>query len=184
MSLFLNQSNRYSFLTIFLHWLTALTIPALFAVGWWMVELDYYSEWYRTAPEYHKGVGVLLLLALAVRLAIRQASARVRPAAGTRPIEARIAHWVHLAFYGLIAITCVCGYLISTADGRPVNVFGWFEIPATITSIPDQEDLMGEVHLVLASSILGLAALHALAALKHHFLSKDATLKRMLGSRG
>lgn len=176
-----NQSNRYSALVVAIHWLAALTIPALFAVGWWMVELDYYSEWYRTAPEYHKGVGVMLLLAMLLRFGIRQFSPRVEPAPGTRPWEARVAHVVHLVLYGLILVTCVCGYLISTADGRAVSVFGWFEIPATITSIPDQEDLMGEVHLVLAISILSLAALHALAALKHHFVSKDATLRRMFG---
>jgi cytochrome b561 len=38
------------------------------------------------------------------------------------------------------------------------------------------------VHLYLAWSVIGLAALHALAALKHHFIDRDTTLKRMLGA--
>ena len=73
------------------------------------------------------------------------------------------------------------GYLISTADNRPVEVFGLFSIPATITSIPKQEDVAGLVHLILASSVVGLALLHAAAALKHHFIDKDRTLKRIFG---
>ena len=73
------------------------------------------------------------------------------------------------------------GYLISTADNRPIDVFGWFFIPASITSIPDQEDTAGLVHLVVASTLLGLVLLHAAAALKHHYIDRDDTLKRILG---
>ena len=72
------------------------------------------------------------------------------------------------------------GYLISTADGRSIEVFNWFEIPAFVTPIENQEDLAGDVHFYLASTLMVLVALHGLAALKHHFLDKDATLKRML----
>jgi cytochrome b561 len=34
-----------------LHWLSALVIVGLFALGLWMVELTYYDDWYRTAPD-------------------------------------------------------------------------------------------------------------------------------------
>ncbi|TCT19400.1 cytochrome b561-like protein [Thiobaca trueperi] len=75
------------------------------------------------------------------------------------------------------------GYLISTADGRSLDVFGLFSVPAILTGLPDQADLAGEVHLVLAIALVTLAAVHALAALKHHFIDRDATLLRMLGRR-
>ncbi len=73
------------------------------------------------------------------------------------------------------------GYLISTADGRPLEVFGLFEIPALISGIDGQEDRAGEIHLALAYSLMGLTGLHAVAALKHHFIDKDRTLLRILG---
>jgi cytochrome b561 len=60
-------------------------------------------------------------------------------------------------------------------------VFGWFEVPATITSLPSQEDIAGWVHLILASTLIGLVVLHAAAALKHHFIDRDRTLKRIFG---
>ena len=73
------------------------------------------------------------------------------------------------------------GYLISTADGRGVSVFGLFEVPASLTGIPDQEDVAGVLHEWLAWGLIILAGLHALAAIKHHFIDRDATLSRMLG---
>jgi cytochrome b561 len=54
-------------------------------------------------------------------------------------------------------------------------------VPALIHDIEGQEDVAGVIHLVLTSSTIGLAGLHALAALKHHFVDGDATLLRMLG---
>ena len=93
--------------------------------------------------------------------------------------ERRVSVWVHRAFYLLLLTIMMSGYLISTADGRAIDVFNWFEVPATITGIEHQEDIAGEIHLILGWTVISLAALHALAALKHHFIDKDFTLKRM-----
>ena len=83
-------------------------------------------------------------------------------------------------YLGLFAVM-ISGYLISTADGRSISVFGWFEVPALITSIPDQEDIAGLIHEYLAWGLVIFSGLHALAALKHHFIDRDPTLKRMIG---
>ena len=82
---------------------------------------------------------------------------------------------------GLLLAVIVAGYLISTADGEPISVFGWFSVPATLSGLPDQADVAGEIHLYLAWALVVFAVLHALAALKHHFVDRDPTLKRMLG---
>jgi cytochrome b561 len=75
------------------------------------------------------------------------------------------------------------GYLISTADGRAIQVFDWFEVPALVTGIANQEDIAGAVHYWVAVALIALASLHGLAALKHHFLDRDGTLLRMLRSK-
>ena len=64
---------------------------------------------------------------------------------------------------------------------RPVSWFGLFDVPALITSIPDQADRAGLVHEYAAWALVIFAVVHALAALKHHFIDRDATLRRMLG---
>jgi len=54
-------------------------------------------------------------------------------------------------------------------------------VPATITSITDQEDVAGQIHFIVASILIGLALLHIAAALKYHFIDRDRTLMRILG---
>ena len=77
----------------------------------------------------------------------------------------------------------ISGYLISTAKGRGVSLFGWVEVPALVSNLPDQAQRAGAVHYWLALGLLGVAGVHALGALKHHFIDKDNTLRRMLGMR-
>ena len=77
----------------------------------------------------------------------------------------------------------ITGYLISTADGRGIEVFELITIPAYGAIIENQEDIAGLVHKWLAYLLIALASLHALAALKHHFIDKDNTLNRMIGKR-
>jgi cytochrome b561 len=180
-SLMLGNSNEgYGVVAILLHWVTALVIIGLFALGLWMVDLTYYDEWYKRAPDLHKGVGVLLFLVMLLRLVWRNLNDKPEPAAGVTALENRLAGAVHHLLYALIFAVMISGYLISTADGRSIDVFGLFIVPALISGLPDQADIAGKVHLVLAVSLLSLAALHALAALKHHFFNRDLTLKRML----
>lgn len=87
----------------------------------------------------------------------------------------------HIALYALLFAILISGYLISTADGKPISVFGLFDVPATLADAGSQADTAGVVHLWLAWSVVILSVLHGLAALKHHFIDKDDTLKRMLG---
>lgn len=176
-----NTEDTYGIVSLGLHWLTALAVPALFALGLWMVGLDYYHTWYGRAPEIHKGVGILLFLTLLARVLLGSLNPKPRPDPDLSDFERIASRIVHGALYLLLFAVMSSGYLISTADGRPIDVFGLFQIPATLTELPSQADLAGRVHLVLAIALVSLAGIHALAALKHHFLDHDRTLLRMLG---
>ena len=90
---------------------------------------------------------------------------------------------MHRLMYALMYLLLLSGYLISTADGRGINVFGLFTVPASISGLQNQADIAGELHQWLAYVLIGLTSLHVLAALKHHFVDRDQTLKRMLSSR-
>ncbi|MBF7728560.1 cytochrome b [Pseudomonas sp. N040] len=176
-----NSSTRYGWLSIALHWLVAVAVVGLFGLGLWMVELDYYSNWYKAAPDLHKSIGLCLFALMLLRLCWRWISPPPLPLASHGRWTRRASKAGHLLLYAGLFALMLSGYLISTADGRGISVFGLFEVPASLTSIPDQEDVAGQVHLLLAWVLVIFAGLHALAALKHHFVDRDATLRRMLG---
>jgi len=179
--MFRNTEYQYGYLTVAAHWLTALIIVVLFILGLWMVTLDYYNPWYVEAPNIHRSLGVLLGVLVLFRLLLRFFMPVPNPAPGVKRWEHITAVIVHWLLYGLLLTTIVLGYLMSSADGRGVSVFGWFEVPATLTSIPDQADVAGELHYYFAVTLLVMAGIHALAAFKHHFIDRDTTLLRMLG---
>jgi cytochrome b561 len=176
-----NTPDSYGRISIVLHWLIAGVVLGLFALGLWMVELDYYHAWYHRAPELHKGTGVLLLGVMLLRLAWR--SVNPQPLLPGTPLQQGLAAAMHRALYGVLFAVMISGYLVSTADGRPVDVFGLVYLPATLTGIDRQEDIAGVFHLALAMLMIALTVLHALAALKHHLVDHDRTLLRMLSSR-
>jgi cytochrome b561 len=172
-----NSTDGYGLAARLLHWLMAIAIIAMFGLGYWMVTLDYYSPWYKSAPDLHKSAGLILLGLLAIRFAWRLANLQPDDSY-LKPIERSVSKLVHRAFYLLLLTQMTFGYLISTADGRSIEIFGLVSLPSLIQS-KGLEDFAGLVHEVLAYCIIGLAAVHAGAALKHHFIDRDPTLKRM-----
>lgn len=176
-----NSSSHYGLVSILLHWLVALAVFGLFGLGYWMVGLDYYSVWYKTAPDLHKSIGLLLFAVMLVRVVWRWVS----PAPASLPNHGRLTRLSSKLGHGFLYlglfVLMISGYLISTADGRGIEVFGLFEVPASLTSIPDQEDVAGLVHEYLAWALVIFAGVHALAALKHHVIDRDRTLLRMFG---
>ena len=125
---------------------------------------------------------MLVLVLLVVRIPWRMLN--VRPEPQCRPCEQRLAHWVHSSHYVLMAVVLVTGYLIPTAKGEGVDVFGFFEVPAIVRLSGPQEDLAGQAHWLTAWILVSLGVLHALAAYKHHFVDKDDTLLRMIRRKG
>ena len=178
-----NTQTNYGYVSIFFHWLSALSIFALFGLGYYMVDLTYYHEWYKTAPELHKSIGVLLFFLMLIRLIWRYQQITPEHLASHTDLERKVGKFVHSALYLLVFIIMITGYLISTADDRGIEVFGLFEVPGFGSFIENQEDIAGLIHKWLAYVLITLALLHAVAALKHHFIDKDNTLNRMIGRR-
>ena len=131
----------YGLLTRLTHWVMAVGILGMFALGLWMVTLTYYSPYYRSAPDIHRSVGILLLILLVLRFLWRLAN--------PKPDDSELAPWertaariVHWGFYPLLLALMVSGYLISTADGRPIEVFDWFSVPSLVQK-KGMEDVCG-----------------------------------------
>jgi cytochrome b561 len=179
-----NNAHGYGLIAIGLHWFVALVLTGMFILGVWMTDLTYYHDWYKRAPDIHKSIGILLFFVIIFRLYWRMSNSTPADEPGTGKLQLKIAHIVHIILYVMIFAMMISGYLISTADGRGIEVFGWFEVPAIPPiDIENLEDRAGEVHWYLALALCGLVGLHASAALKHHFIDRDRTLVKMLGIR-
>ncbi|MGL1337469.1 cytochrome b [Vibrio parahaemolyticus] len=171
--------KNYNLAAIIMHWVSAITVIGMFVVGVWMVDLSYYSSWYKTAPEGHKAVGIMLAILTVGRFVWKLLSAS--PETEGTKFEKIASKLAHLAMYGFLAALFVSGYLISTSDGRGIEVFGLFTVPGAGELFEHQSDLAGNVHMLVAWSLIGIVAIHVLAAVKHHAINKDQTLNKMLG---
>jgi cytochrome b561 len=176
-----NTSSAYGWVAIALHWFMAITIFSLFGLGLYMVELTYYDAWYKGSLDLHKSIGALLAVLLLMRIFWRIVNVTPNSADSTAGnVEIKAAHYAHLTLYLLMGLLMVTGYLISTADGRAIDVFGLVSIPALPFSFDNQEDIAGNIHEYIAWTLVLLAAGHGLASLKHHFINKNNTLLRMI----
>ncbi len=170
---------KYNRLTRVLHWSSAVAILGLFALGLWMVTLDYEHTWYDISFHYHEGIGILTAILIAFRWVWRLITPK--PAfCSMSAFEKRAANIAHISMYALCGVIFVSGYLILTSDGRSIAVFNWFFVPALGSFHHLQADIAGVVHLWSAYMLISLTVLHTFAALKHHFFDKDNTLKKMI----
>jgi len=174
-----NTQTRYGAIAILLHWIMAALVFSLFATGLYMTDLGYYDSLYHVMPWWHKSFGLLVMGLLILRILSRSSDVRPVHLATHKSWEVKIASWIHRILYLLIFIIGISGYLISTAKGKGIEVFGWFEIPSFTELSADNTDRVGDIHFYLAWSLILLAAAHAGAALKHHFIDRDDTLKHM-----
>jgi len=176
-----NSEHHYGWLAVVLHWLVAAVVVGLFALGFWMVDLSYYDEWYRKGPDLHRSIGLILFAVVVFRLLWRFINTSPRPLANHQRWEVVSAHVAHSLLYVLMFVAMVSGYLITTADGSSISVFGLFDVPSVTGQVKGMEDTAGAVHYWSTWALVGLAGIHALGALKHHFIDRDETLRRMSG---
>lgn len=174
-----NTRQAYGWLAIVLHWLMAMGICGMFGLGLYMVELTYYDAWYKGSFDLHKSIGMMLLVLWLCRWLWRQLSETPVALPGPR-WEQLSAGLTHRLLYGVMLALMISGYLISTADGRSIDVFGVLAVPALPWRVDNQEDIAGVVHEWLAWGLMTLVLVHALAACKHQWINRDGGLTRML----
>ena len=168
-------------MAIVLHWVMAAVLIALLAMGLYMVSLpDVGFDTRKIALIlYHKQLGLLALALAALRLAWRVGNALPSLAETLPDWQKVIARLVHLFFYVLMLALPITGWLMSSAAGIPVPLFGLFNLPDLVPHDEYLFEAFVEIHRWLGYALVGCIVIHAGAALRHHFLFKDGTLKKM-----
>lgn len=179
-----NSASDYGLISKLLHLISAIVVFGMFALGYWMVDLGYYDDWYKDAPFIHRSIGILFIGLLAFRLLWKAINIKPQPLSQARPMENKIAHIAHTSLYAFMIVLVISGYLISTADGTSISVFNWFEVPAPKTflawiNLNNLADIAGFVHKYMAYALIGLVFAHIAGVLYHHYGHKDRTFSRM-----
>ena len=175
-----NRPTRFDNISIALHWLVALSYFGLFGLGAYMVTLGYYDPLYTRLPYWHKGLGILLIFVVLFRLLWHMIRARPEPGQGHQRYERVGAGIVSWGMTIGLLIVLMSGYMITTSAGATIDVLTLFKVPAINFGMENQEDLAGQIHWTVSYLVLTLAIIHTIAALKHHFIDRDDTLKRIL----
>lgn len=175
-----NTKTGYGLVARTLHWVMAVAIIGLFALGYWMRTLSYYNPYYKSAVDLHQSVGILVFATLVFRFVWKVAN----PSPENRRfsvMEHAASSAMHWTFYIVLLCIIMSGYLISTLDGRPILFFDLLDIPSLYTQ-KGWEGTAGQVHWIVAYVTMFLVLVHSIAALWHHYVSGDEILVRMIKS--
>ena len=173
-----DTADRWGAVTIGFHWLTVLLVVGLCLVGFLMQELPS-GKFKIEVFALHKSFGLTLLAVTLLRLAWRglAGTPRPEPMPAWQALAARVSH---VALYAVLVAMPLTGWLYNSASGFPLRWFGQFALPKLAARDHDVAEFAEEAHETLFLVLAALVTVHALAALKHHYVDRDRTLQRML----
>lgn len=180
-----NSSMRYGSVTKMFHWLTALLILTAIPLGVIANGLPYETQdqFQQKALLFslHKTVGVLAFLVGLAR--IIWAVIQVKPGLLNtgKPVESFLAELVHWLLYASLVIVPLSGWLHHAATtGFAPLLLPFGDTLSGIPKDPDLAHIFGKIHYVVTKVLFASVVLHIAGALKHHFIDRDNTLRRML----
>lgn len=176
-------TTKYTLLMRILHWLIALFILGMIAVGWYMTGLAEEDPNRDTIYALHKSFGITVLGLVIIRLLTRFFSPIPELPRELAWWEKAITKIVHFLLYGLMLAVPISGIVMMDYLGIfPLEWFG-IEVPGFIEDNFEKFEQVNDIHEILAYTLLGLIVLHLLGSLKHRFLDKNKdtdVLKRMI----
>lgn len=177
---FRNTERTWGWPAKLLHWLVALLVAGMLALGVTMTDPGLGLERQYALFQLHKSVGFTVLALMLLRLAWRAANRTPDLPASTW--EVRAARLSHAALYVLLLAMPVTGFLTAASSplGIPTLLFGVVPVPHPLGPDKAVSDTLALVHGTLALALVALLALHVAAALRHHLLLGDDILLRIL----
>jgi cytochrome b561 len=177
------RPERYSAVAIALHWLLALAIVGIFALGVYMTGLSFSPQRLKFY-NWHKWAGVTFLMLSLLRLVWRvthRPPTLPRAIADAMPAwQTRIYHATHHLLYLLFFAVPLIGWAYSSAAGFPIVWFGQIALPDLLSADKALAALIKPLHQLSAYCLMALAGLHVAAALQHQWVDRDGLLTRML----
>lgn len=184
-----NTSGGYGRVAIVFHWTMALLILAMLALGLYMTSLPPTDPETFQLYQLHKSIGFVVLTLAVLRLAWRLVNPSPKLPDGMMAVEKLAAHLGHAGLYAFLFAMPITGWLMASASpwGIPTIVFDvlpvpHLPVPEALGTQAEAEAIFKLLHEYGAYLLMALIFAHAAAALKHHFIARDDTLRRMLST--
>lgn len=175
-----NTTARYGHVAMLLHWAIVLLFAVLVTLGLIMTEMED-SDFKWTLYSLHKSFGLTVAALIVCRIIWRLLNPTPVLPDTLKSYEKGLAHAVHFGLYVIMIIMPISGLLDSYAGGYKTYFFDLFEIfPKSEPRDKDLELFALAVHVYGSYAFYGLFLLHIAGVIKHHFILKDNTLRRML----
>jgi cytochrome b561 len=168
----------YGWISILLHWVTAVVIVVMLFVGNSIEALLGAAR--LEAIDFHTSIGISSYLLLVARIAWRAVYKHPGPQSGQEGVMYVIGKWVHYLMLIALALMLVTGPVMAWASGIDIAVFDWFSIPAA--SLPNYplRDALHVVHRFCAIVIFVGIVLHLGGVYKHTAFNRDGTFIKMI----
>jgi len=174
-----NTQHSYGVVAKTFHWLIFLIIAGLLTAGFIMTDMANGPDKFKIIG-LHKSFGITVLTLAVLRLLWKSANTAPVLPAMLNVWEKYAAHAGHALLYVLMFAMPLSGWIMSSASGFPVSVFGLFTLPNLVAPDKELKHNMVELHSILAWVLIVMVSLHVLAALLHHYYYKNDVLRRML----
>lgn len=173
-----NTATKYGLIAKLLHWLVAILIIGAWIVGYYAADLPNDNPQKFELFDLHKSVGMVILMLVIIRLSWRMYGG-APGFANMNPLLVFAAKTVHYLLYICMFVQPLSGWALSSSAGYNPTLFGLFSFPALVPKDKSMVETYVDIHEFVAWSLLVLFALHVGAAIFHHFVLKDNTLRRM-----
>ena len=173
-----NSDTAYGDVAKLFHWIIGLGIIAMLALGLYMSDLPNEPSKFELFG-LHKSIGITLLILMGGRVLWRLYTGAPNQLASHPAWERKLAICIHYLLYAAAILMPLSGWAMSSAGGYPVSLFG-LPVPALMSKNQALGNFFSAAHSVLGWVLIVSISLHVLGALKHVFIDRDETLKRML----
>ncbi len=178
-----NTEAKWGTVSKIFHWTMALLI---IGTSIFVLHVNGTTPWFKSSPlifltyiHWHKALGLIALALVLGRIVWRLRGGPTPKVAPLTPFEDKWSHRTHICLYVLMLAVPLTGWLASSFFGSPTKFFGLFTIPPITPKWRPGVRLFYWAHFALAWSILSIVAIHAAAAIYHHFHRKDDVLRAM-----
>ncbi|WP_150526393.1 cytochrome b [Roseibium sediminis] len=187
--MFRNTKSGYGWISIGFHWVMALLMVGTLGLGIYMHDLPPSAPETFELYQLHKSFGFVILGLALLRLVWRSINPSPRLPDGMKNWERTLAHLGHAGLYAALFALPLTGWIMVSASpwGIPTVVFNTIHVPhfpvSDWTGNRDTvETLFQSLHEYMAWFTVLLLIGHVAAALKHHFILRDTTLRRMIST--